>query len=118
VVVNERTGTVVSGGDVRISQTTISQGDLIVSITTDYQVSQPYAYFGAVNSPNARTEVVPETTIKVTEENPVSVNLPRGTSVADLVAALNRVKASSRDIISVLQGLKTAGALHAELIIQ
>lgn len=118
VVVNERTGTVVSGGDVRISQTTISQGDLIVSITTDYQVSQPYALFGELNSPNVRTEVVPDTTVKVTEQNPVAVNLPRGTSVAELVAALNRVKASSRDIISVLQGLKTAGALHAELIIQ
>ena len=118
VVVNERTGTVVSGGDVRISQTTITQGDLIVTITTDYLVSQPTAYFGSVNSPGARTEVVPETTVKATEEKTVAVNLPRDTSVADLVAALSRVKATSRDIITILQGLKTAGALHAELIIQ
>jgi flagellar P-ring protein FlgI len=118
VVVNERTGTVVSGGDVRISQTTISQGDLIVSITTDYRVSQPFAYFGSVRSPNVSTEVVPETTIEVTEKVPVAVNLPGDTSVAELVSALNRVKASSRDIISILQGLKTAGALHADLIIQ
>lgn len=118
VVVNERTGTVVSGGDVHISQTTISHGDLIVAITTDYQVSQPYAVFGANNLPNARTEVVPETTVKVTEPAPVALNLPKGTTVAELVAALNRVKASSRDIITILQGLKTAGALHAELVIQ
>ena len=108
----------VSGGDVNISQTTISHGDLIVAITTDYQVSQPAAYFGAINSPNVRTEVVPETTVKVTEPTPIAVNLPKDTTVAELVAALNRVKATSRDIITILQGLKTAGALHAELIIQ
>lgn len=118
VVVNERTGTVVSGGDVNISQTTISHGDLIVAITTDYQVSQPFAYFGSVNSPETRTEVVPQTTVKVTEQSPLAVNLPKDTTVAELVAALNRVKASSRDIITILQGLKTAGALHAELVIQ
>jgi flagellar P-ring protein precursor FlgI len=118
VVVNERTGTVVSGGDVNISQTTISHGDLIVAITTDYQVSQPFAYFGAVNSPDVRTEVVPQTSVKATEPTSVAVNLPKDTTVAELVAALNRVKASSRDIITILQGLKTAGALHAELVIQ
>jgi len=118
VVVNERTGTVVSGGDVHISQTTISHGDLIVAITTDYQVSQPYTFLGGNSSPNVRTEIVPQTTVKVSEPGPVSVNLPRGTTVAELVAALNRVKASSRDIITILQGLKTAGALHAELVIQ
>lgn len=118
VVVNERTGTVVSGGDVNISQTTISHGDLIVTITTDYQVSQPYAYFGDVNSPGVRTAVVPQTTIKAREGSPVALTLPGDTSVADLVAALNRVKATSRDIITILQGLKAAGALHAELVIQ
>ena len=118
VVVNERTGTVVSGGDVHISQTTISHGDLIVAITTDYQVSQPYAFLGSNASPNVRTEIVPQTSVKVTEPGPVSLNLPKGTTVAELVAALNRVKASSRDIITILQGLKSAGALHAELVIQ
>jgi len=118
VVVNERTGTVVSGGDVRISQTTITQGDLIVTITTDYLVSQPVAYRSVINSPGVQTAVVPETTVKAKEENTMTVNLPKNTSVADLVAALSRVKASSRDIITILQGLKAAGALHAELIIQ
>lgn len=118
VVVNERTGTVVSGGDVNISQTTISHGDLIVAITTDYQVSQPFAFFGSNNSPEVSTQVVPQTTVKVTEPAPVAVNLPKDTTVAELVAALNRVKATSRDIITILQGLKSAGALHAELVIQ
>jgi flagellar P-ring protein FlgI len=118
VVVNERTGTVVSGGDVRISQTTITQGDLIVTITTDYLVSQPAAYGSVITSPGIQTTVVPETTVKIQEESTVAVNLPKNTSVADLVAALSRVKATSRDIITILQGLKAAGALHAELIIQ
>jgi flagellar P-ring protein precursor FlgI len=117
VVVNERTGTVVSGGDVRISQTTISHGDLVVAITTDYTVSQP-TVFGRSSSPSISTVVVPNTRIDVAEKEPVSVNLPTDTTVAELVTALNRVKASSRDVITVLQGLKTAGALHAELVIQ
>lgn len=117
VVVNERTGTVVSGGDVRISQTTISQGDLVVAITTDYSVSQP-AFLGRVDTPSISTVVVPNTRVEVTEHQPMSVNLPTDTTVAELVAALNQVKASSRDVITVLQGLKTAGALHAELVIQ
>ena len=118
VVVNERTGTVVSGGDVRVSQTTISQGDLIVAITTTYLVSQPYQLFGDVEAGDVRTQVVPETRINVDEREPKSVSLPSDSTVADLVTALNRVKASSRDIITVLQSLKTAGALHAELVIQ
>jgi flagellar P-ring protein precursor FlgI len=118
VVVNERTGTVVSGGDVRVSQTTISHGDLVVAITTSYNVSQPYAVFGDIESNGIRTQVVPETRVNVTEHDSIAVNLPGDTTVAELVAALNRVKASSRDIITVLQGLKTAGALHAELVIQ
>jgi flagellar P-ring protein precursor FlgI len=108
----------VSGGDVRISKTTISHGDLIVSITTDYLVSQPQSLFGDIESPGVRTVVVPDTSIDVRERDPVSVHLPGDSTVAELVAALNRVKASSRDIITVLQGLKTAGALRAELVIQ
>lgn len=118
VVVNERTGTVVSGGDVRISQTTITHGDLIVAITTEYTVSQPAAVFGDITSPEVRTMVVPNTKINVTEPDPLTINLPGDSTVAELVAALNKVKASSRDIIIVLQGLKRAGALHAELVIQ
>jgi flagellar P-ring protein FlgI len=121
VVVNERTGTVVSGGDARISETTISHGELIVSISTYFEVSQPVALFSEVeieDSPGVRTVVVPNTEIEVHEGDQKSVTLAKDSSVAELVAALNRVKASSRDIITVLQGLKRAGALHAELIIQ
>jgi flagellar P-ring protein precursor FlgI len=116
VVVNERTGTIVSGGDVRISKVTVSHGDLKVSIVTDYLVSQPYL----LEEPgrDVRTAIVPQTRIDVNEGGVNSVSLPTGTTVADLVSALNRIKSSTRDIIAILQGIKRSGALHAELVIQ
>ncbi len=116
VVVNERTGTVVSGGDVRLSRVSVTQGDLKVSIRTQYAVSQPQ--FVIDTGTDVRTEVVPQTTINVMEQEPLTVALPDDTSVVDLVAALNKVKASSRDIITILQAIKRSGALHAELVIQ
>jgi len=116
VVINERTGTVVSGGDVRISSVTVSQGDLKVSIVTDYLVSQPTLLIepGA----DVRTTVVPRTRVGVSESPDASVSLPAGTTVATLVQALNKIRTSTRDMISILQGIKRAGALHAELIVQ
>jgi flagellar P-ring protein precursor FlgI len=116
VVINERTGTVVSGGDVRISMVTISHGDLKVDIQTDYIVSQPA--FIAGFQPGVRTAVVPSTRINVTESGATALSLPGNNTVADLVMALNRVKTSTRDTISILQAIKAAGALHAELVIQ
>lgn len=116
IVVNERTGTVVSGGDVRISPITITHGDLRVAISTEYVVSQPYLV--RTTGSGVHTQVVPNTTVEVVEDAPINVSLPNETSVADLVSALNKVKASSRDVITILQGIKRAGALHAELIIQ
>jgi len=59
-----------------------------------------------------------ESTIDVEEEQPIDLNLPNGSTVGELVSALNKVKATSRDVITILQGIKRAGALHAELIIQ
>ncbi len=116
VVVNERTGTVVSGGDVRVGRVTIAQGDLKVDVSTRYNVSQPLVI--GRGGPDIRTVTSPETDIKVTESQEPSVNLPEGTSVADLVTALNKIKATPRDIISILQAIKRADALHAQLIIQ
>jgi flagellar P-ring protein precursor FlgI len=116
IVVNERTGTVVSGGNVTVAPVSITHGDLTVIITTDYLVSQP----GFVNRTGAgvRTQVAPDTSIEVNESEPLSISLSSNTSVAELVAALNKVKASSRDVISILQAIRRAGALHAELLIQ
>ena len=116
IIINERTGTVVSGGDVTISKVTIAHGDLKVSIVTDFLVSQPFLV--RETSAGVRTQVVPSTRIDVEEQDPISLSLPGGTSVADLVTALRRIKTSSRDIITILQGIKSAGALHAELIVQ
>jgi flagellar P-ring protein precursor FlgI len=117
VVVNERTGTIVSGGNVYLSAITVTHGDIKVAIDTRYLVSQPdgYQYF---TGPGVRTAIVPETTMDVSESQLKAVNLPQGATIEDLVAALKGVKASSRDVIAILQGVKRAGALHAELIIQ
>jgi flagellar P-ring protein precursor FlgI len=116
VVINERTGTVVSGGDVRIGEITVTHGELRVTVASDYLVSQPQVIGRA--SAGIRTAVVPDADIKVTEgEGPV-VSLASGASISELVLALNKVKVSPRDMISVLQAIKRAGSLRAELVIQ
>lgn len=116
VVINERTGTIIAGGDVKISKVTVAHGDLKVSILTNYFVSQPQVIGRA--GPNIRTQVVPNTQVDVNEEQGGMVELPDASSVGDLVVALNRIKVSTRDIIAILQGIKTAGALHADLVLQ
>ncbi|MGD8641254.1 MAG: flagellar basal body P-ring protein FlgI [Gammaproteobacteria bacterium] len=116
VVVNERTGTVVAGGNVTVSDVSITHGDLKLIINTEYDVSQPSFVYRTGD--DVRTEVVPKTTIEATEEQPMTVNISGSTTVADLVSALNKVKATSRDVITILQTIKRAGGLHAELIIQ
>lgn len=117
VVVNERTGTVVSGGDVRLASVTISQGDLRVSIKTDYLVSQPDGVF-VDPSRNIGTAIVPESKIRVGEDDARLVNLRNGATVSDLITALRSIHLSTRDVISVLQSIKAAGALRGELLIQ
>jgi flagellar P-ring protein FlgI len=117
VVVNERTGTVVSGGDVWLSAVTITQGDLRVSIDQQFLVSQPDGYLVRPGR-GVRSVVVPQTGMQIDETLTKAVKLPQGATIADLVTALTSVKASSRDVIAVLQAIKRAGALHAELIIQ
>lgn len=116
VVVNERTGTIVSGGNVRISPVTIAHGNLNLSIVTDYAVSQP----SLLNrpGPGVRTEVVPTTRIKVEEEQGGVLDVSGQSTVAELVRLLHGMNAHTRDIIAILQGIKAAGALHADLIIQ
>lgn len=117
VVVNERTGTVVAGGDVRLGQVSISHGDLRVEISTTYRVSQPQ---GILIEPGEgiTSVVVPESRIDVQEGVAPLVAVPEGATVADLIAALRAIKLSTRDVIAVLQSIKAAGALDGELIIQ
>jgi flagellar P-ring protein precursor FlgI len=115
VVVNERTGTVVTGGDVRISRVAVSHGDLRVSIVTNNAVSQPLL---VQQLPGVRTQMYANSRITVEEPgNGVFVGADKST-VADLVQALVQLRTSTRDIISILQAVKAAGAMHAELVIQ
>lgn len=115
VVINERTGTVVAGGDVRISRVAISHGDLKISIAMHNSVSQP-AYLGRTG-PGVATALVSNTQVDVEEPSGVGFLAGAGT-VSDLVQSLARMKTSTRDIISILRAIKAAGALHAELIVQ
>ena len=116
VVVNERTGTVVAGANVRLGEVNISQGSLNVVISTQFEVSQPSWNYRS--GPGVRTVVVPETEVQVTEDLREPVQLAQGATVGDLVQALSQVKLSTTEVITVLQAIKQAGALHAELIIQ
>jgi len=117
VVVNERTGTIVAGGDVRLGQVSISHGDLRVEISTTYRVSQPR---GVLIEPGEgiASVVVPESRIDVQEGIAPLVTVPEGATVAELVGALRAIRLSTRDVIAVLQSIKAAGALDGELIIQ
>ncbi|WP_232311102.1 flagellar basal body P-ring protein FlgI [Herbaspirillum autotrophicum] len=116
VVINERTGTVVSGGDVRISKVAISHGDLKISIRTDNSASQPFVIGNA--GPNIRTEIVSNTRVDVEEQNGPGFVPANNNTVADLVQSLAKLKTNTRDIISILRAVKAAGALHAELVVQ
>lgn len=109
IVVNERTGTIVMGKDVRIAPVAILHGNLSVEIQTKMQVSQPLP-----NSKGA-TEVVPQTTVGAKEEPAKNVVLKEGATIEELVRALTAIGSSARDIIAILQNLRAAGALDAEL---
>lgn len=115
VVINERTGTVVAGGDVRISRVAVSHGDLKVSIVTENTVSQPQLV--RQTGPGVQTMVVSNSRVAVEEKGETGFVAANNT-VADLVQSLTRLKTNTRDIISILRAVKAAGALHAELIVQ
>jgi flagellar P-ring protein precursor FlgI len=109
VVVNERTGTVVIGGDVRLQPVSILHGGLSVNVVTEYQVSQPNPLG------QGTTQVVPQTTVQAQEQPVNRIELKQGATVDTLVENLQQIGATARDIISILQAMKEAGALEAEL---
>lgn len=109
VVINERTGTVVAGENVTLSPVAVAHGNLYLRVTETPQVSQPNP-FG-----RGTTEVVPRTNVAAVEEKSRMVVLPKATTVADVARALNALGVTPRDLISIFQLLKEAGALHAEL---
>lgn len=110
VIVNERTGTVVIGNDVRISQVAVSHGTLSITITEE-------AAAGEVGTMPAVTASPIKATIKIQEKEDRLVIMPASADVENVVRALNAVGTMPRDIIAILQAIKAAGALHAELIV-
>lgn len=112
VIINERTGTIVIGSHVRISPVALSHGGLTITIKETPEVVQPPPFAPET----AETRVVPRTELKV-EEKQASLMEVRGSTVGELVKALNALGVTPKDLISILQALKTAGALKADLVI-
>ena len=131
IILNEKTGTVVMGDNVRISTVAVAHGNLSIQIKEDAKVSQPLPFApapranaatavspsgaGTIIAPGGQTVVVPQTTIGITEEKKQLMLVPQGVTIYDVVRALNSIGVSSRDLITILQAIKAAGALQADL---
>ncbi|HET6621328.1 MAG TPA: flagellar basal body P-ring protein FlgI, partial [Dongiaceae bacterium] len=114
VVIDENTGVIVMGENVRISKIAVAQGNLTIRITETPQVSQPNPF-----SNTGVTVVVPRTNVEVQEDpNRKLAVVDPGVTLDELVAGLNSLGVSPRDMISILQTIKTAGALQADLMVQ
>jgi len=109
VVVNERTGTIVMGGEVRLSPVSVIQGSLTIDVETKHVVVQPAPLS------NGKPEVVDETKISVNDAPAQSIQLEEGANVDELIKGLHAIGATSHDIISILQAIKAAGGLDADL---
>lgn len=113
VVVDQRSGTIVMGEDVRISRVAVSQGNLTLRIQEQPLVVQP--------NPFARGEtvVVPRTTVDIQDEEGTGLaEVPEGTSLSEVIAGLNALGVAPRDMIDILKSIKAAGALHAEFVVR
>jgi flagellar P-ring protein precursor FlgI len=109
VVVNERTGTIVMGGDVRLSPVSVIHGSLTIDIRTTQIVSQPAPFS------NGNTQVTTETKLTVNDAPAQSIQLEEGANVDELIKGLHAIGATSHDIIAILQAVKAAGGLQADL---
>jgi len=109
VVVNERTGTVVIGGNVVLQPASILHGGLAVNIVSEFEVSQPNSFS------QGQTKVVQQTQVDVKDKPVNRIDLKGGSTVEDLVRSLQMIGASARDVISILQAMKSAGAMEAEI---
>jgi len=130
VVMNEKTGTVVMGENVRIATIAIAHGNLSIQIKEDIRVSQPLPLAptppagavptagregGVIVAPGGQTVVATDRTTTVTEEKRQLMVVPRGVTIQDVVKALNAVGVTPRDLITIMQTIKAAGALQADL---
>ncbi|MEX3316358.1 flagellar basal body P-ring protein FlgI [Sulfitobacter sp. PS-8MA] len=113
VVVDQRSGTIVMGEDVRISRVAVSQGNLTLRIQETPLVSQPNPFS------EGETIVVPRTNAAIQEEPGIGLaEVPNGTSLSEVIAGLNALGVSPRDMIDILKSIKAAGALHAEFVVR
>jgi flagellar P-ring protein precursor FlgI len=128
VIVNERTGTVVIGENVRISKVAVAHGNLSIEIKETKEVSQPLPFApsgdgsalteteeGVIVAPGGSTVVSPKSDVSVSEEKNRLLLVPEGRTIGELVRALNAIGVTPRDLITILQAIKAAGALQAEL---
>ena len=111
VVIDERTGTVVMGENVQISTVAVAHGSLSIRISIEDEISQPQPFS------SAQTVVGPQTEVRVDETSEKLMVVKSGVDINEVVKALNAIGATPRDLISILQAIKEAGALQAELII-
>ncbi|MDK3071544.1 flagellar basal body P-ring protein FlgI [Sedimentitalea sp. JM2-8] len=113
VVIDQRSGTIVMGDDVRLSRVAVSQGNLTLRIEETPAVVQPNPFS------DGQTVVVPRTGASIEEDEGVSLaEVPESTSLSEVVAGLNALGVSPRDMIDILKSLKAAGALHAEFVVR
>jgi flagellar P-ring protein precursor FlgI len=109
--VNERTGTVVIGGNVRLLPVSILHGGLQIDVETEFKVSQPNPFS------NGTTEVVPQSQVQTVNQPVNRIELKQGATVDDLIRNLQSIGATATDVISILQTMKQAGALEADLVV-
>jgi len=109
VILNEKTGTIIFGKEVKIAPVTIVHGSLTVQVGTEYAISQPGAFS------NGETAVVPNQTVEVGEQVADSVTIPEGATIEEIVRGLNAIGATPRDVLAIIQAIKAAGALQSEV---
>jgi flagellar P-ring protein precursor FlgI len=113
IIINERTGTIVATSDIRISSCAVACGNITVNIASTPEASQPAPF-----SERGRTVVLPRTTTEVTEQKSSLVPLPEMPTVQQVASALNALGATPRDMMSIFQAMKQAGALQADLLVR
>jgi flagellar P-ring protein precursor FlgI len=113
IIINERTGTIVATSKIQISSCAIAQGNITINVASTLDVSQPSPF-----SSGGTTAVTPRTDTQVTETKSAIVTLPEMPTVEKVASALNTLGATPRDVMAILQAMKQAGALQAELIIK
>lgn len=116
IVINERTGTIVMGGDVKLSPVSVIHGSLSIQVVTRYEVSQPLV--APLKGNAGQAVVVPDTTVSVNDAPAQSMRLDEGANVEELVSGLHAIGTTARDVVAILQAIKAEGGMQADLEVQ